>query len=327
MIDQPPAIVVRASVTSKAICLPALVIAAGAHASARFLEFFAANIRNPNTRRAYSRAVADFLAWCEEKRVPSIAAVQPMHVAAWIELQQQEHAAPTVKQRLAAVRHLFDWLVTGQVVLVNPAASVRGPSHSPKVGRTAVLSLEETRALLDSIEVTTPAGLRDRALIGLMVFSFARIGAALGMKVEDVFTQERRLWVRLLEKGGKPHAMPCHHNLETYLSAYIEGADLAADPKGPLFRTIGRGIGLLTRTPLPQANAYAMVRRRAAAAGIATKLGNHSFRATGITAYLRNGGTLEKAAAMANHASTRTTQLYDRRGDAMSLDEVERIQI
>ena len=115
--------------------------------------------------------------------------------------------------------------------------------------------------------------------------------------------------MRLREKGGKRHAMPCHHNLEEYLTAYLDGAGLRDDPKGPLFRTIGRGTGQLTRTVLPQANAYAMIRRRAAAAGIATKLGNHSFRATGITAYLKNGGTLEKAAAMANHASTRTTQL------------------
>jgi len=121
--------------------------------------------------------------------------------------------------------------------------------------------------------------------------------------------------------------MPCHHNLEAYLAAYIDGAGLQDDPKGPLFRTIGRGTGQLTRTPLPQANAHAMIRRRAAAAGIETKIGNHTFRATGITAYLKNGGTLEKAAAMANHASTRTTQLYDRRRDEMSLDEVERVVI
>jgi integrase len=170
--------------------------------------------------------------------------------------------------------------------------------------------------------------LRDRALIGLMVYSFARIGAALGMKVEDVLTQHRWLWVRLREKGGKPHAMPCHHSLESYLTAYIEGAGLAADPKGPLFRTIGRDTGRpLTRRPLPQANAYAMIGRRAGAPGIATKLGNHSFRATGITAYLKNGGTLEKAAQMANHASTRTTQLYDRRRGELSFDEVERIRM
>jgi len=181
--------------------------------------------------------------------------------------------------------------------------------------------------VLDSIDVTTLAGLRDRALIGLMVYSFARIGAALAMKLEDVFTQHRRLWVRLREKGGKRHAMPCHHNLDEYLAAYLDGAGLRDDPKGPLFRTIGRGTGQLTRTALPQANAYAMIRRRADAAGIATKIGNHTFRATGITAYLKNGGTLEKAAAMADHASTRTTQLYGRRRDEVSLDEVERIGI
>jgi site-specific recombinase XerD len=307
--------------------LPALVAAAGERASVRFLEFFAAQIRNPHARRAYARAAEEFLAWCAAAGVPSIGAVQPVHVATWIEVGTRELAAPSVKQRLAAIRHLFDWLVTGQVVPINPAASVRGPRHVVTSGQTPVLDPAEVRALLDSIDVSTPAGLRDRALIGLMVYSFARIGAALGMTVEDVYTQIRRLWVRLREKGGKRHAMPCHHNLEEYLTAYLDGAGLRGDPKGPLFRTIGRGTGKLTRTVLPQANAYAMIGRRAVAAGIATNLGNHSFRATGITAYLKNGGTLEKAAAMANHASTRTTQLYDRRRDEVSLDEVERIVI
>ena len=127
------------------------------------------------------------------------------------------------------------------------------------------------------------------------------------------------------EKGGTRHAIPCHHNLEEYPTGYLDGAGLCGGPKGPLFRTIGRGTGQLTRTVLPQANAYAMIRQRAAAAGIATKLGNHSLRATGITAYLKNGGTLRNAAAMANHASTRTTQLYGRRRDELTLDEVERI--
>jgi len=307
--------------------LPALVAAAGERASIRFLEFFAANIRNPHTRRAYYRAADEFLAWCASAGVPSIAAVQPVHVAAWIEASLRKLAAPSVKQRLAALRHLFDWLVVGQVVPANPAHTVRGPRHVVTSGQTPVLDPIEARALLDSIDVSTQSGLRDRALIGLMVYSFARIGAALGMAVEDVYTQNRRLWVRLREKGGKRHAMPCHHNLDEYLVAYLDGAGLRDDPKGPLFRTIGRGTGILTRTVLPQRNAYAMIRRRAATAGIETKLGNHSFRATGITAYLKNGGTLEKAAAMANHASTRTTQLYDRRRDEVTLDEVERIAI
>ena len=312
---------------SGSLALPALISGAGDQAARRFLEFFTATIRNPHTRRAYGRACGDFLAWCADAGVRELAAVEPLHVATWIEMQTRELAAPSVKQRLAAVRHLFDWLVTGQVVPVNPAASVRGPSHVVRQGKTPVLEPEEARALLDSIDTTTHAGLRDRALIALMVYSFARIGAALGMKVEDVFTQNRRLWVRLREKGGKAHAMPCHHSLESYLTAYMEQTGIMADDKGPLFRTIGRGTGALTATPLPQANAHAMIRRRAAAAGIETKLGNHSFRATGITAYLKNGGTLEKAASMANHASTRTTQLYDRRHDEMSLDEVERIRV
>ena len=161
MTDQLPAIASPTKITARlrvAHPVPALIAAAGERASLRFLEFFAANIRNPHTRRAYGRAVADFLAWCDDQGVPSVSAVQPLHVAAWIELQQQ-----TVKARLAALRHLFDWLVTGQVVPVNPAGSVRGPSHSAKAGKTPVLSPEEARTLIDGIDITTPVGLRDRA--------------------------------------------------------------------------------------------------------------------------------------------------------------------
>ena len=309
---------------SSGITLPAIVT--GERAQLRFIEFFSAAIRNPNTRRAYARAVTEFLTWCSRMGVAELAAIGPLHVATWIELQTQTLAAPSVKQRLAALRHLFDWLVVGQVIPQNPASSVRGPSHSARSGKTPVLDPSEARQLLDSIDVSTHAGLRDRALIALMVFSFARIGAALTMKVEDVYTQNRRLWLRLREKGGKQHAMPCHHLLEEYLHAYQVETGIDSDLKGPLFRTIQRGTGQLSPTVLPQANAHAMVRRRALAAGLQTLIGNHTFRATGITAYLKNGGTLENAAAMANHSSTRTTQLYDRRRDEISLDEVERIQ-
>lgn len=309
------------------LSVPDLVSAAGDRAGIRFLEFFTAQIRNHHTRRAYGKAVDEFLTWCAAAGVTSIHQVQPLHVAAWVESLTRTHAAPTAKQRLAAIRRLFDWLVTGQIVPANPAASVRGPSHKVKRGKTPVLDPTEARQLLDSIDTGTPIGLRDRALIGLMVYSFGRVGAALAMRVEDAYVQNRRLWVRLHEKGGKQHEMPCHHNLEAYLVAYIEGCGLQHDPKGFLFRTVGRGTGQLTDQPLQQSNAWAMVERRRQAAGIGTRIGNHSFRATGITAYLKNGGTLEKAAAMANHASTRTTQLYDRRSDEVTLDEVERVLI
>ena len=312
---------------SAGVVLPALIAAADERARYRFLEFFTAAISNPHTRRAYGRAAADFLAWAEDRGVASLAAINSIHVAAWVEAQRGELAAPSIKQRLAGVRHLFDWLVLGQIVPANPAASVRGPAHSVRRGRTAVLDPQEARRLLDSIDVTTPVGLRDRALIGLMVYSFARIGAALAMRVEDVFVQNRRLWVRLHEKGGKRHEMPCHHNLEEYLAAYLDGCELRGDLKRPLFRTIGRGTKRLSESALTQPDTFDMVRRRAAAAGIETAIGNHSFRATGITAYLKNGGTLERAATMANHSSTRTTQLYDRRPDDVTLDEVERIMV
>ena len=307
--------------------LPALIADADPRGRLRFLEFFSVTIRNPHTRRAYMRGCSDFLGWCAARGVTALAHIQPLHVAAWIEDLGRDVAVPTVKLRLAAVRHLFDWLVTGQIVAHNPAVSVRGPAHSVRRGKTPVLDPREARALLDAIDVSTCIGLRDRALIGLMVYSFARVGAALAMRVEDAFVQNRRLWVRLHEKGGKRHEMPCHHNLEEYLYAYIDGCGLDGARRGPLFRTIARGTGQLSETPLAQANAFQMVRRRAAAAGIATAIGNHSFRATGITAYLKNGGTLERAAVMANHASMRTTQLYDRRSDDVSLDEVERILI
>ncbi|CAG0984240.1 partial Tyrosine recombinase XerC, partial [Gammaproteobacteria bacterium] len=225
------------------VSLPPLVVSADDRVQTRFWEFFVNNIRNAHTRRTYGRAIGEFLAWCEQRGLASLIDIKPLHVGAYVEMLTRSHSAPTAKQRLAAIRMLFDWLVTGQIVPTNPAASVRGPKHVVKVGKTPVLDPSEARTLLDSIDATTPIGLRDRALIGLMVYSFARVGAALAMKVEDVYVQHRRLWVRLHEKGGKRHEMPCHHNLEAYLHAYIDGCGLANDPKGLLFCTIGRGAG------------------------------------------------------------------------------------
>lgn len=144
---------------------------------------------------------------------------------------------PTVKQHLAAIRMLFDWLVIGHVMDTNPAHSVRAPKYSIKKGKTSVLSIDEARELLDSIDTSHVVGLRDRALIALMVYTFARVGAVVTMRVEDYYQQGRRWWVRLHEKGGKLHTMPCHHNLETYLADYITAAGIGDQDKGPLFRS------------------------------------------------------------------------------------------
>jgi site-specific recombinase XerC len=158
-----------------------------------------------------------------------ITAVQPLHVAAWIELQTQTLLPPSVKQRLAAVRNLFDWLVTGQDVPHNPTSPARGPSHSTRTGMTTVFDATEARQLLDSIDVSTPIGLRDRALIAAMVFSFAQVGAAITMRVVDEYVQNRRLWLRLHKKGGKRREMPCHHTREEYLHAYIDHANIGGE--------------------------------------------------------------------------------------------------
>jgi integrase/recombinase XerD len=306
--------------------LPSL-FTAQPQARKRLRDFFSSHIRNKNTRRAYLEAVRQFSAFCAEHGILDLAQVEPVHVAAFVEAQLREHSKPTVKQRLAALRMLFDWMVVGQVLSVNPAHAVRGPKHTQRKGKTPVLTPEEARTLLDSIDTTSLPGLRDLALIALLTYTFARVGAAVAMRVEDYFVQGRRGWVRLHEKGGKEHEMPSHHNLDEYLEAYIAGAGIAKDRKGPLFRTSkGRG-GELAERPMLQSDVWRMIRRRALAAGIETEIGCHTFRATGITAYLKNGGKLEIAQQMAAHESARTTGLYDRRNDEVSLDEVERIGI
>ncbi len=301
---------------------------AGSHPAAmRYLEFFTANIRNSNTRRAYHSAARQFGEWCVARGLHDLSGILPIHVAAYIEDLQGSHSRPTVKQHLAALRMLMDWLVVGQVLTGNPAAAVRGPRHQVRKGKTPVLTAEEARALLDSIPSDTLIGLRDRALIALMTYTFARVGAALAMRVEDYYVQGRRAWVRLHEKGGKRNEIPAHHNLSEYLERYIEAAGIGGERKGPLFRAARGPKGKLSLTPLSQSDVYRMIRRRAAAAGIRTEIGCHTFRATGITAYLKNGGRLEIAQQMAAHESARTTGLYDRRGDDIALDEVERILI
>ena len=305
--------------------IPARLFAPTPKAARRAVEFFTAQVNNDHTRKAYLNATRRFAAWCEAHTLLELADVQPFHVAAFVKDLQGQLSPPTVKQHLAAIRMLFDWLVTGHVIDTNPAHAVRGPKYVVKKGKTPVLHADEARALLDAIPTDSLTGLRDRALIGVMVYTFARVNAAIGMKVKDYFTQGRRGWVRLHEKGGKEHEVPCHHTLEKLLDDYIGIAGIAGEPDGPLFRTTGRKTG--QAHALWQQDAYRMIQRRAAAAGIKTRIGNHTFRATGITLYLKNKGLLEHAQTIANHASPRTTKLYDRRSDEISLDEVEKIAI
>jgi len=303
------------------IVVPKLVFDAGDRAARRFANFFGA-IENDNTRSAYSRACALFFAWCESRDL-ALADIEPIHVGAYVKHLGEKFEKPTVKQHLAAIKMLFDWPVVGQVVAINPAHAVRGPKHSVKRGKTPVLSATQTRRLLDSIDTSTVIGLRDRALIALMTFSFARVSAAVGMRVEDYFADGKRWRLRFNEKGGKVHETPAHHNLY----AYMHAAGLFEAKGTPLFRSGDWHGGALTALPMHRIDVWRMIRRRAEKAGIDADMCCHMFRATGLTNFLANGGTLENAQAMADHASPRTTQLYDRTRDEITLDEVERIEI
>ncbi|HEY4311877.1 MAG TPA: tyrosine-type recombinase/integrase [Pirellulales bacterium] len=319
-------LVIREASSYSSSYVPTLLRHAGRKAAKRFLEFFAANIRNKNTRQAYFRAVVDFFAWCEDQGLALID-IEPIAVAAYVEYLGEIYSKPSIKQHLAAIRMCFDWLVVGQVIPMNPASSVRGPSYSIKRGKTPVLSADEARTLLDSIDISTLIGLRDRALIGVMVYSFGRVSAVVGMRVKDYYQNGKRSWIRLHEKGGKLHEVPAHHNAEDYLDQYIAAAAIADDANGPLFRTVAGRAGELTSNAMRRHDALRMVKRRASAAGLSDRICCHTFRATGITAYLENGGTIENAQAIANHESPRTTKLYDRTSDEITLDEIERITI
>ena len=305
------------------IVLPQVIVDAGPQATARFLEFFAGRIANARTRAAYGRAVGQFLGWCEARGL-GLRAVSPLHVAAYI--RTHPGSAPTVKQHLAAIRMLCDWLVVNQVLPVNPAAAVRGPKHVVTKGATPVLSPAEARKLLETIDTGALAGLRDRALLSVMLYSFARVSAVLGMRRQDYFGQGSRGWFRLHEKGGKRHDVPVHHRAAAALDVYVEAARLE-EPKVALFQSMDPSGRRLTGRALERRLVLAMIKRRAAAAGLPPSTCCHTFRATGITAYLSNGGTLEHAQQIAGHASPKTTKLYDRTADAITGDEIERIVI
>ncbi len=250
-----------------------------------------------------------------------------MGVAAYIE--QHPGSDATKKQHLAALRSLFDWLVLGQVIETNPAAPVRGPRVQYTKGKTPVLQAEEARDLFAHIPTGGVVSLRDRALLGVLLYSFARVSAALSMDVGDYFRVGKRRRIRLHEKGGKHHEVPAHHVVEEYLDDYLaalrSGRDGQVVEKAPLFRSARGRTGQLTPNRLTRNDALHMIRRRAKAAGLSDKISPHSLRATGITIYRANGGTLEKAQKIAAHADPKTTRLYDRSNDPLTLDEIERI--
>jgi site-specific recombinase XerD len=248
--------------------LSTLIAKTGEKGFKRFVEFFTAKIENPNTRDAYARDVRAFFAWCEDHGLDELAGIEPVHIAAYREHLKREYATQTVKRHLSAIRELFDWLVEGHVMAVNPALSVKGPRYSLKKGLTPVLGNEEARQLLDSIDVSTVVGLRDRAVIAFLTYTFARVSAAVNVKVEDLYMRGRRWRVRLHEKNGTVVDVACHHNLEEYLFAYMDEAGLREEKGTPLFRSAVGKTNTLTERPMHRNDVFRMIWRRARGAGL-----------------------------------------------------------
>ena len=312
---------------TRAIAVPKLVAAAGEDAARHFINFFIASIRNRHTRRSYARQAEQFLSWCQARGVSDIREIRTEHVAAYIErMTRSELEAASVKQALSALRMLFSWLVVHQVVRDNPTASVRGPRLVVSEGKTPYLPPEDVVRIIESISTGSLVGLRDRALIGVMAYTFARVGAAVGMNVGDYYPQGKQWALRFREKGGKRKQIAAHHKIEEYMDAYLTKAGISEEKGAPVFRTARGKTGVLTSNRMTQSDAWRMLQRRARAAGVATAICNHSWRASGITVFLENGGSIEMAQYMAGHADPRTTKLYDRRRQAVSRGEVERIR-
>ena len=299
----------------------------GEKAARRIIEFFTAEIRNKNTRQAYGRAVRQFFDWAAGHNL-TLETVEPVHVAAYVE--QDDRSPATVKQHLSAISRLYDWLVTGQVVESNPAAPVRPPKLVVDEGKTPVLTAQETRELIDSIvdDKNDVAQLRDRAIIGTMVYTFARVSAVARLDISDYYRAGHRWKLHLQEKGGKRRDLPVHHKAGEYLDAYLEVAGIQEDKDAPLFQSLQGRTGQLTGRRLASDNILHMVKRRARDAGFdPDQVCCHTFRGTGITTYLENGGQLETAQHIAGHASATTTKLYDRRNQNVQQEEIERIRI
>jgi integrase/recombinase XerD len=302
---------------------PALILREGDEAARAYLNFFTAEIENDNTRAAYTKAVGQFLGWCEARGV-GLKQVEPWMVATYIKAHPGKPA--TVKQHLAAIRRLFDHLQVARIVDSNPAAPVRGPKHSVSKGSTPILNGGDAYHLLSSVETDTLKGLRDKALIGVMLYSFARVSATLGMKVKDYFQTGRgEMSLRLREKGGKAHEVVAHHMAQRHLDAYLEAAGIEGAKDTPLFRSMTKS-HTFSQNGLSRANALKMIKARAKATGLPEGLSPHSLRGTGITNYLENGGSLEVAQRIAAHSDPRTTKLYDRRSDKVERGEIERIR-
>lgn len=288
-------------------------------------EFFAARITNENTREAYTRDAFRFASWCSGLGL-TLEAITPVHVAAYRDqLIKEKMSAATIKRHLSALRMLFSHMVATGAMPYNPAREVKTPTVRRTEGKTPALSPDQMHQLFQSIGDEKLIDLRDRALIGVMAYTFARVSAACRLTASDYIDLGRQTYLRVKEKGGVEREIPCHPSLSSYLDAWISASGISGS--GPLFPTFtGAAHDQLSEKQMSRDEALQMVKRRLKRAGLPPLFSNHSFRATGITTFLENGGQLEVAQRIAGHADSRTTKGYDRRATRLELSEIVRVR-
>jgi integrase/recombinase XerD len=312
---------------------PALIAQAGSAPTNAWHDFFG-TIQNHYTRRAYEHAVRRFLNWLPSQFGPE--QIRPAMVGRYI--AAHVGSIPTRKLHLAALRAFFDFLVTRHIVVLNPAASVRGLRHVAVEGKTREITIEHAKALLASIRLQRitdkgevmplVVGLRDRAILATLIYTAARSGAVARLRVRDLQHDGSQWSLRFAEKGGKSREIPVRHDLQSFILAYLDMIpDWQTQKDEPIFRTTVRRTGTLTTTAVNNIDICRMMKRRLSDAGLSSLLSPHSFRVTTITDLLTQGVPLEDVQFLAGHADPRTTRLYDRRQKAMTRNIVERISI
>ncbi len=308
-----------------------LIDDAGPAARFAWEEFFYAVIRNPHTRRSYGRAIRLFLAWCESRPM-NLNQVSPADVGRY--LDGLPDSAASKKVYLAALRHFFDILVQRHVVVLNPAHSVRGDRHVAVEGKTPEITIEQVRRLLASIDTSRLVGLRDKAILAVLVYTAARVGAVARLRIQDFYDIGDQFCLRFQEKGGKSREIPVRYDLQKLLQEFLSkrkesdaNTSLTENKTTPLFPTAIRRTGQLSTRPMSANDTSRMVRRRMHDAGLPARLTAHSCRVATITDLLSQGVSLADVQNLAGHADPRTTRLYDRRGRQVTRNIVERISI
>ena len=304
---------------------PAIVERAGGAARFAWDEFFLGEIPNANTRKAYLHAVRRFLAWCEA-RGAELWRITPGMVGEYF--GQHPDGPATKKQHLAAIRKLFDKLVVRHVVAFNPALSVRTERYQVVEGKTPEIEVLQAEKLLASIDASSVVGLRDRAIVAVLIFTAARVGAVAKLRLKH-FQHDGSQWtLRFEEKGGKSREIPVRHDLQGFILAYRAAAGLEGEPKeSPLFHTAAGRTGSLTMNRMSAIDICRMVKRRLKDAGLPSRLSPHSFRVMTITDLLEHGSEIDDVQYLAGHADSRTTALYDRRRKRVTRNIVERISV